>query len=64
MTEVAIDLRSSHRVEADGTHTVMVTISGLPDIDAANRINTWMRDMVRENAHKIGRRDPNPPRPS
>lgn len=64
MGEIPIDLRSSHRVEADGSHTVIVTISGLPDIDTAQRINLWMRDAIRDNAHKIGRQDPNPPQPS
>lgn len=62
MAEIPIDLRSSHRVEKDGTHTVMVTISGLADMNMANRVSMWMRDAIRDNAHKIGRRDPNPPR--
>jgi hypothetical protein len=60
MKEIPIDLVSSHRVEQDGSHTVMVTISGLPDMNAANRVSMWMRDAIRDNAHKIGRRDPNP----
>lgn len=63
MPEIPIDLRSSHRVEQDGSHTVMVTISGLPDINVANRVSAWMQEAIRDNAHKIGRRDPNPPKP-
>lgn len=63
MTEHPIDLRSSHRQEDDGSHTVMLTISGLPSLDASNRVSMWLRDAIRENAHKIGRRDPNPPKP-
>jgi hypothetical protein len=61
MAEIPIDLRSSHRVEDDGSHTVMVCITGLPSMDAANRVSLWMRDAIRDNAHKIGWRDPNPP---
>lgn len=63
MAENAIDLRSSHRVEADGSHTVMVTISGLPTLEWAQRIGNWMRDLIRANANQIGRLDPNPPKP-
>lgn len=62
MAEIAIDLRSSHRVEVDGSHTVTIEISGLPSMDAAQGVSNWMRELVRENAHKIGRLDPNPPR--
>jgi len=64
MAEIPIDLRSSHRVEADGTHSVMVTISGLPSLNTANFVSMWIRDAIRGNAHKIGRLDPNPPKPS
>lgn len=63
MAESTIDLRSSHRVEADGSHTVMVTISGLPTLEWAQRVGNWMRDLVRANANQIGRLDPNPPKP-
>ena len=60
MTEAAIDLRSSHRVEEDGSHTVLVQISGLPSLEWANGVSLWIRDAIRDNAHKIGRLDPNP----
>jgi hypothetical protein len=59
---IPIDLRSAHRVETDGTHTVTVEITGLPSIDAANRVSLWMRDNIRENAHKIGFLDREPPK--
>ena len=62
MAETAIDLKSSYRVEADGSHTVVVEIMGLPSMQWANGVSLWVRDMIRENAHKIGRLDPNPPR--
>lgn len=51
----AIDLRSSCREESDGSKTVVVEISGLPDMDQANKVSDWMRELIRENAHKIGR---------
>jgi hypothetical protein len=57
MAEVAIDLVSSHRQEDDGSHTVTVTISGIPSMDAANNVSRWMRDLVRANASKLGRLD-------
>ena len=55
MAQTAIDIGSSHRVEADGTHTVMVQISGLPNIAMANKVSNWMHSLVRENAQQIGR---------
>jgi hypothetical protein len=60
--EKAIDLRSYHKEEADGSHTVTLEISGLPSLDYANRVSKWMRALIRENASQIGRLDPNPPR--
>lgn len=57
MAETAIDLRSSHRIEADGSHTVTVTISGLPSLEVANKFSLFVRDSIRENAHKVGRLD-------
>lgn len=62
MGEIAIDLRSYHRQEADGSHTVTIEISGLPSLDQANRVSTWMRDMIRTGSVQIGRIDPNPPK--
>lgn len=56
MTEYPIDLRSSCRQEADGSLTVTVTISGLPDVGTANKVSNWMRDIIQKNAHEIGRR--------
>jgi hypothetical protein len=55
VAEIAIDLRSSHRKEANGTHTVIIQISGMPTIEMAQGLADWVRDLVRANAHKIGR---------
>ena len=57
MTEYAIDFNATCREETDGSKTVTVTISGLPDVDAANMVSRWMRSIIQENAHKIGRRE-------
>lgn len=62
MAETAIDLRSYHKQEDDGSHTVTVEFSGLPSLDYANRVSNWMRGLIRENADQIGRLDHNPPR--
>ena len=62
MADTAIDLRSSHREENDGSHTVMITMSGIPSVEMAQEVSNWMRDLVRANAHQIGRPDPNPPK--
>lgn len=62
MPVAAIDLRSSHRQETDGTHTVMVTISGLPTLAWSQRVSDWLRDLVRENAAQIGQLERNPPK--
>jgi hypothetical protein len=56
-----LDIRNAHRVEPDGSHTVTVQITGLPSLDEANRVSLWMRDCIRENAHKIGTLDRAPP---
>lgn len=56
-----IDLYSSHRQEADGSHTVMLTISGLPSMEWANRVSLWIRSAIREHANEIGLLDAEPP---
>jgi hypothetical protein len=61
MSETAMDLRSSHRIEADGSHTVVIEMSGLPSLEMAQGISNWMRDLIRANAHKIGRLEARPP---
>lgn len=60
MAEWPIDFRASCQQEGDGSLTVLVHVSGLPDVDAANRVSAWMRTIIQENAHKIGRRDEPP----
>lgn len=56
MAEWPIDFRTSCQTEPDGSLTVLLHVSGLPDVDAANKVSRWMRDIIRENAHMIGRR--------
>jgi hypothetical protein len=56
MAEYPIDFKTSCQKEADGSLTMLLHVSGLPDLDAANKVSLWMRDIIRENAHKIGRR--------
>lgn len=53
-----IDMRSSHREETDGTHTVTVQISGIPNLQLANRISHWVQDLLQKNANQIGRLTP------
>lgn len=55
MAETVIDMRSAHRVEADGSHTVTVQVSGLRDLRMAQDISDWMHTLIREHAHQIGR---------
>jgi len=43
MADTAIDLRSSHREENDGSHTVMITMSGIPSVEMAQEVSNWMR---------------------
>ena len=57
MADTAIDIRSSHREELDGSHTVTLTISGLPSLGWAQLSSDWLRDLVRNNASQIGRLD-------
>lgn len=56
MGEVPIDFRASCLKEQDGSLTVLVHVSGLPDVDAANMVSRWLQEIIQQNAHKIGRR--------
>ena len=60
MGEVPIDFRASCQQESDGSLTVSVHVSGLPDVDAANMVSRWLREIIKQNAHKIGRRETAP----
>ncbi len=60
MAEWPIDFRASCQTETDGSLTVLVYVSGLPDVDAANMVSRWMQKIIQENAHKIGRRGETP----
>lgn len=62
MAEYPIDFSPSCRQEKDGSLTVIVQITGIPDMEMANKVSNWMRDCIRENAHKIGRRAEAPAR--
>ncbi len=62
VTVTPIDLVSSHQQEQDGSHTVMLTISGLASMDQANRVSRWLRNSIRAHAHEIGLLDANPPK--
>lgn len=55
MAETAIDLQSSHRQEADGSHTVTLTVSGIPTLGWSQRVSDWLRDLIRQHANEIGR---------
>jgi hypothetical protein len=61
MAEIPIDFAATHRQETDGSHTVIVTVSGLPSMAVSNKIAMWMRHMIRSNANEIGRLEKNPP---
>jgi hypothetical protein len=60
MAEIPIDFRASCQKEQDGSLTVLIHVSGLPDVDAANMVSKWMRGIIQQNAHMIGRRDAPP----
>jgi hypothetical protein len=57
MPEYAIDFHATCRKEQDGSLTVNVQISGLPDVAMANKVSGWMRGIIQEHAHEIGRRE-------
>lgn len=57
MAEYAIDFNATCRQEKDGSLTVTVQISGLPDVDMANKVSRWMREIIQTHAHEIGQRD-------
>ena len=60
----ALDISSSHQVEQDGTHTVLIQMSGMASLEQAQRISDWARAALMANVSKIGERDPNPPKRS
>lgn len=49
-----INLRSDHYVEDDGSHTVMIIVSGLPSLPTAQKISDWIHDLVKEHASDVG----------
>jgi hypothetical protein len=51
---VEVTLRGFHRVEADGSHTVAIEITGLPSLDWSKQISQWVHDMIKDRAHEIG----------
>ena len=60
--QIPIDLNASLRQESDESYTIVVEISGIPSIAAANRVSEWLRAAIRENADELGELD-TPPRP-
>jgi hypothetical protein len=62
VAEIAIDLRTEHRVEADSSHTITIELTGLPTLGMAQKVSDWMGELVRENGHQIGRLAAKPPR--
>ena len=61
MAETPLDVRSSHRVEADGSRTVTIEMSGLPSLRLAQGVSDWVHKLIRQHAHEIGRLDSRPP---
>ncbi len=47
-------LQSSHREEADGTHSIMIVASGIPSLEMAQDVSDWMRDVILERVDEIG----------
>jgi hypothetical protein len=56
MAEYAIDFNATCRREDDGSLTVTVQVSGLPDVAAANMVSVWMQRIIKQHAGEIGRR--------
>jgi hypothetical protein len=56
MSEYVIGLRAFMRQEGDGSRTVVVEITGLPDVAQANRVSDWVRDCLRQGVGKLGGR--------
>ena len=56
-----LDIASLHQIEQDGTHTVLIQMSGMSSLEQAQRISDWARAALIANVSKIGERDPNPP---
>jgi hypothetical protein len=57
---VPLSMNAGLRLESDKSYTIVVEISGIPDIEAANRVSTWLRATIRENADVLGRPDTPP----
>ena len=66
--EATTHFNGQSTVELDGdratgeSYTIVVEISGIPSIAAANRVSEWLRAAIRENADELGELD-TPPRP-
>jgi hypothetical protein len=61
MTElVPLTMNASLRQEPDESYTIVVEVSGIPDIATANRVSTWLRTSIRENAATLAQTDKPP----
>lgn len=57
---VPLSLNAGLRQEPDENYTIVVEISGIPDIATANRVSTWLRAAIRENAADLSQLDTPP----
>jgi hypothetical protein len=57
---VPLSMNAGLRLEPDKSYTIVVEISGIPDIEAANRVSAWLRSAIRENAAELSRPDAPP----
>ena len=57
MPRLSIELRALHREEPDGSHTLTLTVGGLPSLAKSHETLTWLRNAILANAKKIGTPD-------
>jgi hypothetical protein len=53
MPTATLDMNGWIDEEDDGTYTVLVKVTGLPDHDIAEAVSFWLRDLVNESSGKM-----------
>jgi hypothetical protein len=52
MPTATLDMNGWIDEEDDGTYTVTVRVTGLPNDDIAEAVSFWLRDLVKESSGK------------
>jgi len=53
MAKVTLDMNCWIDEADDGTHTITVQVTGIPDYTLAELVSFWLRDLVKKSSDKM-----------